>query len=343
VTTRAKTRHPARLSRTPGQPASSRTSAGPAALPRSAILEATCPNCQHPLADQPTGKELEALYVYGRTGLISACAEELRIREQTAKNHVRSLCRRLGANSPIQAIYRLWIGEGIPHPDDLDMAVLLAYARTGSIAGAARESDIGVPAIRRRLRALYAQLGVRRGIDAVFEVWVAHQRREYRPSARHRRSTHRQQRSVLDRRPVLRVTCPSCGGDEAEKLTERQLDCLWLYGRTGSIEASAQALGIGEGTVRTHLRSLNGTVGTRRSVQAVYRLWIGDGVPDPDDRDMAVLLTYARTGSLIEAARRHNLAVSSAKNLVHGLYARMGAAGVIDAVFNLWVAGQDGH
>ncbi|HEY5179669.1 MAG TPA: hypothetical protein VIJ07_07830 [Dermatophilaceae bacterium] len=58
---------------------------------------------------------------------------------------------------------------------------------------------------------------------------------------------------------------------------------------------------------------------------------------------MAVLLTYARTGSLIEAARRHNLAVSSAKNLVHGLYARMGAAGVIDAVFNLWVAGQDGH
>jgi DNA-binding NarL/FixJ family response regulator len=51
----------------------------------------------------PTQRELEVLDAYIRAGSVKAAAQDMGITEQSAKNHLASLRRRLGATNTAQA------------------------------------------------------------------------------------------------------------------------------------------------------------------------------------------------------------------------------------------------
>jgi DNA-binding NarL/FixJ family response regulator len=54
-----------------------------------------------------TPAELRAMRVYARTGTVKKTAQELNVAEQTVKNHLASVRRRLGAANTAQALVML--------------------------------------------------------------------------------------------------------------------------------------------------------------------------------------------------------------------------------------------
>jgi DNA-binding NarL/FixJ family response regulator len=65
-----------------------------------------------------TPSELRAMRIYAKTGSMRKAAEELQIAEQTVKNHLASVRRRLGATNTAQALVMLGLPSEHPAPDE---------------------------------------------------------------------------------------------------------------------------------------------------------------------------------------------------------------------------------
>ena len=74
---------------------------------------------------------------------------------------------------------------------------------------------------------------------------------------------------------------------EALAPTERQIEVLRAYVRSGSHRAAATVMGISARTVQAHLTALRGRLGVHNEAQAVYVLWLGyrDHLPHCRQRD----------------------------------------------------------
>ena len=67
-----------------------------------------------PRAAQPTARQLEILRLYAdpaQGGSQAKVAEALGISVSAVHNQLQALMRRLGVNSPAQAVYKVWVSE----------------------------------------------------------------------------------------------------------------------------------------------------------------------------------------------------------------------------------------
>jgi DNA-binding CsgD family transcriptional regulator len=126
-------------------------------------------------ATLPSSRQLEVLATYVRAGSARATAAQLGVAESTVKNLLANLNRRLRVGTAVQTCLALgWLAipDGLDATDgshvgqDVDLAVLAAYAHAGSVAGAASGLGVSAGLVKTRLKASYRALKVHRALAA---------------------------------------------------------------------------------------------------------------------------------------------------------------------------------
>jgi hypothetical protein len=125
-----------------------------------------------PEAIAPTSHQLEVLATYVEADCVRQAADQLGVAQSTVKNLLTDLNRRLGVGTAVEACVAIgWlvIPESLDvdgSPRNVDVAVLAAYARAGTVGAAARQRQVTAATVKNRLKASYRALNVHRALEA---------------------------------------------------------------------------------------------------------------------------------------------------------------------------------